>query len=64
MLKPGEIIEIDMRKLFMDDMLWVRVKFIKYLPTNTKSNHGDMLVEDSNGKQFVWACHPRRYPLK
>lgn len=72
MLKPGEVIEIDMRKLFMDDFLWVRVTFIKYW--SKEENHPTlqpwmrnadlMLVEGEDGKQFVWSTHLRRYPLK
>ncbi len=60
-----------MRKLFMDDLLWVRVTFIRYLrkeenPTSPVwMRYADlMLVEGEDGKTFVCTTHLRRYPLK
>lgn len=60
-LKPGDLIEVDTRRLFMDDPVWTTAVFIGYEPTSKWSDNGDMLI-DLNGKRQLWGRHYWRWP--
>lgn len=59
----GDLIEIDQRRLFMDDEKWVPVTFIEHVASDTMSDAGDMRVEGADDKQFLWGRHYWRWPL-
>lgn len=62
-LKPGDLIEVDTRRLFMDDSVWTPAVFIRYEPSNKWANSGDMLIE-LGGRHVLWGRHYYRVPHK
>lgn len=62
-LEPGDLIEVDTRRLFMDDPVWTPAIFVRYEPSSEWSNSGDMLIE-LNGRRQLWGRHYWRRPQK
>lgn len=60
-LEPRDLIEVDTRRLFMDDSVWTPAIFVRYEPSSKWSDAGDMLIE-LNGKQQLWGRHYWRHP--